>query len=435
MKRKKRVYCILLGVALCVGLMVIPQASFAQPGYEPYHLKCYQIKDDAIARKTIVGLTDMLGDVEVLGAFEQQFPWLNTENCEINKTRQFCVAAEKEVVEYGPGITDPIEGGFTPTSPDVEPGFDPDFLHSGQYICYFLTCKGKNEPWNKDYIPPEEIEVWDQFGKHNMTLNQTYKMCAPVIPIKRCYNYVGEPFGPGTVEPAAEAINGGPGCKGIDNPIDCEEAYKQDRYGNDVSCFWGENYWGEKGCWGCGGNNQVAEACTNYCGEQAVCEDPKLKYSFPRVDKYDEVDWGCRAQTNKRQCEKSFQISYGTGEPVSCYWDDSSEKKDHPGRSQCVGCGPNNQLAGMCENKCGPAWTPPPCDDPTITNFVWWGDGGCQGIDTKDLCDVSYHLYGDDYDPVNPFGVPVSCSWDDQEGACYGCEGDACPNTCGPDLP
>lgn len=350
MKYKKRVSCVFIGVLLCLGLIASASAVLADDEWMLFdHGKCYSAKDNLNVRKTIVGITELMLNEPLLQAIEDKIPEFSTEYCEVRQAQQFCTAANKEVLLLGPNVEDHIDWGIDPF-PTVPFNGIYDVL-AGGYICYDVQCRKKHIPeeakGDEPYMPGREgeFEVWDQFGKHTIELIKTAQLCTPVIPINRCDIYVGKDNEGPTAQNGDEYY----GCRDIEDPIVCESAYQQDGYGSDVSCFWGENVRGETGCFGCGRNNQAGGACTNYCGYQVACANPDLEFTFadPFRGKDEDDGWGCRSIKRKNKCNKSFQISPPTGEPVSCFWGENIN-----GEKGCFGCGPNNEDYGYCDNTC-----------------------------------------------------------------------------------
>jgi parallel beta-helix repeat protein len=140
---------------------------------------------------------------------------------------------------------------------------------------------------------------------------------------------------PACLDPTLTFIPGsGPneeGCRMFDgtDKDTCESYWHMGGRG-PTSCWWdGDD------CRGCGTQYAPYGTCTNSC-VQNTCDDGSRTF----------VGYGdsCRYydNTNQATCESYWNI--GAQGAASCWWD--------PSNNDCRGCGPQNELPGLCTNAC-----------------------------------------------------------------------------------
>jgi hypothetical protein len=357
-----------LFITACIGLLGQPaMAGGGPPSYGGNHLQCYKINDMADVRGTVV-------DVHMAQLGELR-------NCKLSRTVEFCAPATKTVLETGPNVDAINYNG--------EGVYD-------DFVCYTATC---------DKVDAEERTVLDQFGVRDITLNKPFKLCAPALKLVReaC---------------AADSTDDlfVDNCRRLSvSPETCNQAW-QISHGTDLrtSCFYGTNANGYTGCYGCGPFNEASGVCTNSCDDSPppACDDADRTFTL-----------GCPGlSSDSTACNGAWQISRGTFLPTSCFYGPNAR-----GNIGCYGCGPNNELSGVCTNFCDDSPLPA-CIDDNRTSFTY----SCRAVSDMDVCNNTAWQYSRN-------GLVTSCWWGTSANGsgpgCFGCGpynelSELCTNSC-----
>lgn len=147
-------------------------------------------------------------------------------------------------------------------------------------------------------------------------------------------------------DPSRTTPLGGPftkACHQFDgDPNSCVQAWHISQFDGAASCW----YDGSTNlCNGCGSGNREQGLCTNTCVPS--CSDPSRT-----IFAGEPLSRACHQfDGDSDTCLKGWHLSQG-GYPASCWYDADMR--------QCKGCGPKNQLRGLCVDTCGPAFL---CND------------------------------------------------------------------------
>jgi len=208
-----------------------------------------------------------------------------------------------------------------------------------------------------------------------------------------------------------DAGQSGGACRQYDNDqTTCETSFHRAADGTPASCFYQTS---DNTCRGCGVRNETRGSCTNTCMPPTCANDPSRTIFAGGLGTN-----ACHQFDNDQtSCEAAF---HRTNQDLfaSCFYDNGS----------CKGCGPSNELDGLCSNTCLPAVTCPM--DQTRTIFVGREDQeGCHHFDNDQTgCLQAFH--------EGRAGVE-SCWYETATDRCRGC-GPAnlnqgfCTNTCAP---
>lgn len=202
-------------------------------------------------------------------------------------------------------------------------------------------------------------------------------------------------------------------CRGLDQTDEdtCEAAYYVNRSGTSVACWWNNG--------NCLGSNRTANRWTdqigiNECAPSGGCESRSTRLGFGA-----QIVASCRAldTTNQQVCEDAYYVETATGTRVACFWD--------AGDQRCLGCG-RNLAKGLCPaNACDPVV----CANAPEREVV----NRCREISSQAACENAWHIVGNRNVPA----FAASCSWNEENEACFGCGPFAqasreCANLCEP---